>query len=86
MKTMGITKARENFTHLVTEAAQECPVVLTSLKVPKAVLISYNAWVRLNDQVDDLEDLVTYVNRRNESSTPFERFVKDHAIEGEDAT
>lgn len=72
-RIVGVTNARRNFTALVTQADEHGePVFITHRNEPRAVIIGYQAFERLMERLEDLEDMVAIYAGREEPARPFE--------------
>ena len=72
-RIIGVTKARRNFTELVNQVDEHGePVFITHLNEPRAVIIGYQAFERLMERLEDLEDMVAIYTGREEPARPFD--------------
>lgn len=71
-KIMNVSEARQNFTHLVRKL--DDPIYVTVYGKPRAVIVSYDTYEALLERVEELEDSLAVLMRREEPATDWEEF------------
>lgn len=69
-RIMNVTEARQRFTELVRDLAE--PVYVTVYGKPQAVIVRYDTYEALLEKIEDLEDSLDVIERRDESSVDWE--------------
>ena len=65
LKLMALSKARAKLSALADETQ---PTLLLRHSSPKAVLVPFDAWIRLNREIEDLKgEIAAYRSRMNSS-------------------
>ena len=72
-RIIGVTKVRKSLAEIVNRADEHGePIYLTNFNQPLAVLIGYQAFERLEERLEELEDMVAIYAGREEPTRPFE--------------
>lgn len=72
---MNVSDVRRRFSELLTELVD--PIYITVYGKPSAVLVSYDAYEGLLARMEDLEDSLDALSRRDEPTLDFETAVKE---------
>lgn len=74
-RIVGVTNARRSFTQLINQADEHGePVYIAHFNEPRAVILGYQAFERLLERLEDLEDMIAIYHGREEPSRSFDEF------------
>ena len=82
VKIMPISDVRRKITEVVESVATNGePLYITHYSRPRAVLVGYEDYEALLAQLEDLEDLLSIQQGREEPSRPYEEFLAEMRAE-----
>lgn len=83
-KIVSASDLRERMEELLKSAAkQQDPLYITYRSHPTAVLVGYEQFETLIEQLEDLSDVVAIYERRGEPRRPFEEYLAEREQRGE---
>ncbi len=71
-KIVNVSEARQRFTELVRNL--DDPLYITVYGKPQAVVVSYETYEALLEKLEELEDSLDVLTRRDEPTTDWEEF------------